>query len=182
MSATWHPLPDWPHPRTEKPRASQFRTSWAQSLVKLETEIGRSGGSDVEIGIVATPDQLTYGGFPRANLKVLYRGVEVSFERDGRRLAFRTDAYPYLHDNIHAIALTLEALRAVERYGATSGEQWSGFAALRAGGPDPERGRVLVERASGIAAALKAHHPDHGGEARDFADVQAFRKSQAAAR
>lgn len=182
MSATWHTLLEWPRPRTEKPRASQFRTSWARSLVKLEEEIGRSGGSDVEIGIVATPDQLTYGGFPRANLRVLYRGVEVSFERDGRRLAFRTDAYPFLHDNIHAIALTLEALRAVERYGATSGEQWSGFAALTAGGPDPERGRRLVEAAGDLRKALRATHPDtreDGFTDRDFADVQAYRQSGA---
>lgn len=38
------------------------------------------------------------------------------------------------HHNVRAIALTLEALRAVDRYGATeTGQQYSGFKALPAG-------------------------------------------------
>lgn len=178
MSATWRTLPAWTRPKTEKPKASLFKTTWARSLAKLEEEVRKSGGTDTVIGIVATPDQLTFAGVPRANMKVLYRGVEVSFEKDGQRLAFQTDVYPWLHDNIHAIALTLEALRAVDRYGATSGqEQYRGFAMLPPGGPDPARGKTLVEAAGGdVRAALRKHHPDHGGREADFVDVQAYRE------
>ncbi len=175
MTATWRTFPEWPYSKRPQPKPSQFKTTYQRSLQRLEEEIGRVGGKEVVIGVVCTPDQLTYGGFPKANFKVLYRGVEVSFEREGQRLAFRTDTYPLVHDNIHAIALTLEALRAVDRYGATSGaEQYQGFQ-LASGGPDPERGRQLVAEAGSIATALKRHHPDHKGDPRAFADVQAYR-------
>lgn len=172
MPATWRTFPEWPYPkRTAK--SSGFRTSWGRSLERLEEEIGKAGGKDVVIGVVCTPDQLTFAGYPRAGFKVLYRGVEVSFERDGQRLAFRTDTFPTVHENVHAISLTLEALRAVDRYGATSGaEQYQGFQ-LEAG--DVDRGRRLVEAAGSMSAALKKHHPDHGGKAEDFAAVQAYR-------
>jgi len=177
MRADWRTLPAWPHPAAEKTRPSLFRTSWERSLEKLAEEVERSGGDDLLISIVATPDQLSLAGRPRAGLKVLYRGVEVSFEREDQRVAFHVDAFPHLHDNIHAIALTLEALRAVDRYGATTGaEQYAGFAMLGAGAVDPDHGRRLVEAAGSIKAALRVHHPDHGGNEVDFLDVDAYRK------
>jgi hypothetical protein len=136
------------------------------------------GGRDLLIGIVADADQWRLSGTLRANARTNHPGAEVSFEADGRRLIFFTDAYPSVAANLRAIGLGLDALRAVDRYGITStGEQYAGFAAITAGGPDPLRGKMLVERAGGVTAALKAHHPDHGGKASDFADVQAFREA-----
>lgn len=133
--------------------------------------------TDPEIAIVALDDQFTLAGQPKATLKVLHPGAIVTFESAKGRLTFHTDAFPWLHDNLHAIAAGLEALRAIERYGiASSGEQFAGFAQLTAGGPDPERGARLVERAGGVNAALKKHHPDVGGDPRDIADVLAYRE------
>lgn len=43
-------------------------------------------------------------------------------------------------------------------------------------GKRPERGRQLIERHGGLRQALMATHPDHGGSADDFADVQAARE------
>lgn len=177
MKATWRPLTVWPYTSTEKRKSSQFRTSWARSLTRLENELERMDATDPEIAIVATNDQFTLAGLPKASLRVLHPGAVVTFDSPKGRLTFHTDVFPYLHDNLHAIAAGLEALRAVDRYGITSGtEQWSGFA-LTAGGPDPARGKVLVERAGSLRKALMQHHPDHGGLARDFADVQAYRDS-----
>src|SRR3989304_1838427 len=89
---------------------------------------------------VAALDAITWSGQLRAGGRTTtqHAGVEVSFEvPDGkgwRRLTFHTDAYPNVHANLHAIALGLEALRAVYRYGITSsGEQYAGWAALPAG-------------------------------------------------
>lgn len=178
MRADWRTVPAWAYPKTEQPKPSLFRTDWDRSLKKLAEEVEKSGGDELLISIVATPDQLTLAGYPKSGFKVLYRGVEVSFKKDGRRVAFHVDAFPRLHDNIHAIALTLEALRAVDRYGATTGaEQYAGFAQLTSGGVDLDRGRRLVEQHGTIKAALLATHPDKGGNEVDFRDVDAYRKS-----
>lgn len=180
MRATWRPLPAWPYPPAPKSSVS-FRVDWNQTMRNLGEEIERIKGRDVLIGIVAGDDQFLLDGSIKANLKVRHPGAEVSFEVPGRgRLAFHTDAFSTLQANLRAISNGLEALRAVDRYGITTGnEQYAGFTALAPGGPDPVRGKRLVDEAGGITAALKRHHPDHGGQAAAFADVQAFRTKAA---
>jgi hypothetical protein len=179
MPATWRALAAWPYqPRVQS--SSSFRTTWDQSLRKLEDEITRIDGDDVVIGIVADPSAISFSGALRARAAYSHPGAEVSFDMPGRgRVVFHTDAYKTLHANLHAIALGLEALRAVDRHGVTStGEQYAGFALLGAGGPDSQRGAELVRAAGSIAEALKRHHPDHGGKASDLADVQAYRRAR----
>lgn len=176
MSAVWRPLGVWPYPPQPK-LAAKFRTDWDDSLAKLETEIGRTGGRDVVIGIVVDEDQISYSGTLRARAKVHHPGAEVSFDVPGRgRLTFHTDVYPNLHSNLHAIASGLEALRAVERHGISqSGQQYAGFMQLPAS-VAVERGRYLVAKAGSVKAALKAHHPDQGGTSDDLQAVQAYRE------
>lgn len=183
MRATFRPLATWPYPPRKK-RASSFKLGWDDSLNDLEREIEAVSGSDVLIGIVVDPSQIGIAGGLKAGARTTVRhpGVEVSFEVGDRRVAFHTDAYPSLPANLRAIALGLEALRAVDRYGITStGEQYAGFAQLTAGGPDPVRGRRLIEErfAGNVGDALRGTHPDTreaGYTDRDFADVQAARQ------
>jgi hypothetical protein len=113
-------------------------------------------------------------------------GIELSFDVDQRivpsapngRLVYATDCCDYWQHNVRSIALGLQALRAVDRYGITRrGEQYAGFAALPAGGPDRERGKRLVEAAGSLREALQKHHPDHGGLDRDFIDVVAYKEA-----
>lgn len=180
MRATWRPLPAWPYPLRAR-SASTFRTGWDGSLAKLEDEIGRIKGDDVVIGVVCDASAISFSGALKAGARtqVKYRGAEVSFSLPGRgRVVFYTDAYPTLHANLHAIALGLEALRAVDRHGITSSaEQYAGFAQLAAGGPDPLRGKALVDAAGGVRQAQRKHHPDAGGASRDFVDVIAYVES-----
>lgn len=176
MHATWRPIATWTYPpRTKRP--ALFKTGWARTLKDLDAEIEAMNGREVIIGIVADPSQIRIDGQPKADFKVRHPGAEVSFEVEGgRRLAFHTDAYNLLQYNLRAIGLGLAALRAVDRYGiADSGEQFAGFAQLASGGPNADRGRGLVSAAGGLAKAMFEHHPDHGGQARDFADVIAYR-------
>jgi hypothetical protein len=179
MRATWNPLPAWPYPPRPR-RSDRFNSSWEATLRKLEDEIAAVKGSDVVIGLVCDPSQISISGVPKGGGRIAVRhaGAEVSFDVPGdRRLVFHTDAYPSLASNLRAIALGLEALRAVDRYGITStAEQYAGFAQLTAGGPDPIRGQVLVEQAGSVVEALRKHHPDHGGREADFVDVQAYRE------
>jgi hypothetical protein len=125
---------------------------------------------------VADESQFSMSGQLKANGKVRYAGAEVSFDVGDGRLTFHADMHDVLQHNLRAIGLTLEALRAVDRYGvAQSGQQYAGFAMIGPGGPSAERGAALVREAGSVAAALKRHHPDHGGSAQAFADVQAYR-------
>jgi hypothetical protein len=94
------------------------------------------------------------------------------------QLRYEVSTYTDWQDNVRGIALGLHALRAVDRYGVTKrGEQYAGWKALSqgAGDPSPERGRRIIAEHGSVNAALKATHPDHGGSASDFADVQAER-------
>lgn len=186
MRATWRPLPAWPYPEQPQ-RPATYKVTYSRTLIDLGREIGHLDGREVIIGVVVDESQIRLDGQMRADAKVRHAGVEVSFEvRGGRRLVFHTDAHKGYttswQDNLRAIALGLEALRAVDRYGITStDEQYAGFAQLTAGGPDAARGKTLVDHAGSVVDALKRYHPDHGGNARDFADVQAYRKSIGAA-
>lgn len=117
-------------------------------------------------------------GWPRGNATPRHHGVILAFESKHGPLKYATARYYPWQANLRAIALGLEALRAVDRYGVTKrGEQYAGWKALPAGdGPSVARGWRLIEEHGGVREALKATHPDRGGDARDFADVQAARE------
>lgn len=100
-----------------------------------------------------------------------------------------TDEHEWWQHNVRAIALGLEALRAVDRYGITqTGQQYKGWRQLTAGSgiTSREAALELIGRLSGMAGtpefdgnlraayrqALKAAHPDGGGDTETFAAVQ----------
>ena len=176
MRVTFRPLPTWPHP-TRMRRAASFRASYERTLSDLAYEIDRLDGSTVVVGAGFTSDDIRLDGLPRAKARPTHPGIEVSFDTPRRgRLVFAVDTFDHWEDNLRAVALGLEALRAVERYGiADMGQQYAGFAQIGAGDSKEERGRRLVEEAGGMTAALKRHHPDHGGDASDFDAVMAYR-------
>jgi hypothetical protein len=112
-------------------------------------------------------------------------GVEISFDsRAHGRQSFATDEYDDWQDNVRAIALSLEALRAVERWGVSKGRQYAGFALLAAGPGLEEQGRLLVARFGSVKEALRHTHPDTGDTdmtPRDYQAVIACRDSERAA-
>jgi hypothetical protein len=176
MNVTFRPMPMWPHP-TRQRRTAPFRASYSKTLDDLAYEIDRLRGSSVIVGAGFAPDDIRLDGLPRAKARPTHPGIEVSFDTPNRgRLVFAVDTFDQWDDNLRAVALGLEALRAVERYGiADMGQQYAGFAQLAAGESKAERGRRLVVEAGGVTEALKRHHPDHGGEAADFDAVMAYR-------
>lgn len=191
MNVTFRPLPLWPYPE-QAHRPPLFKAGYQDTLNRLEYEIEQLDGSEVIIGLVTDSSQIRMDGLPRAGMQARHPGVELSFEvPGGRRLVFHTDVHnqttrwsgggpartPW-QDNLRAIALGLEALRAVNRYGITTGvgEQYAGFLQLGTSQANPDHGKQLVDAAGSLRKALMQHHPDHGGDPRDFADVQAFRQ------
>jgi hypothetical protein len=182
MEVTFRPLPVWPHKASQR-RSSQFATPYPRTLTQLEREISYLGGRDVTIGIGLEEYDIRQDGMPRANARpVGHPGVEVSFDTKAHgRLTYATDQFYDWRDNVRAVVLSLEALRAVERYGVSKGRQYAGFSLLTAGPSQEQLGRELVERHGGVTEALRATHPDTGGASasdRDFAAVMAYKRAQ----
>jgi hypothetical protein len=176
---TFRPLPEWPYPATPESRRRSrwtFKASWNDTLTLLADEVALLGGRDVVVGGGWREGDIRKDGMPRADARAPgHPGVEISLDSRHGRLVYATDVCEEWKHNVRSIALGLEALRAVNRYGVTRhGEQYAGWLQLAAG-PNAERGRRLVEDAGGVPEALKRHHPDHGGDPADFADVQAYR-------
>ncbi len=177
MRVTFRPLPDWPHAVTKPRQYAKFRVAYPATLKLLEYEIDRLDGTDVVFGIGLRERDVRLDGQPRADARPIgHPGVEISFNSKFGRLVYATDQFDDWQDNVRAIALSLEALRAVDRYGVSRrGQQYAGWAQLSAGGPDAVRGKVLVERAGGLKQAMLLHHPDRGGKDRDMVDVLAYK-------
>jgi hypothetical protein len=184
MEYLFRSLGRWPYPSTRDRRSKwTFKATFDQTMRELRKEVSLLKGDAILIGVVADPNQVRRDGMLRAGAYVSHPGVEISFNAKvagkAARLVYATDVCEDWTHNVRSIALGLEALRAVDRYGITRrGEQYAGFAALTSGGPDPVRGEQLVKAAGNVRDALMKHHPDHGGNPRDFADVQAYREAQ----
>jgi len=121
--------------------------------------------------------------------------VIISFESKHGPLWYATDVFDHWHANLRALALGLEALRKVERYGITKrGEQYTGWRQLGSGiempaaqmtemealeflrihagwsyGPDYDD-HEDIERA--YRQAAKTLHPDAGGSTADSQRLQ----------
>jgi hypothetical protein len=156
-------LPDvWPgrqRPDGWRPKRSPFQfKAWSRVERELLEEIGRVNGRDATIALdVRAPGQFKADGGIRADARPVTSRVIVSFTRpDGKRLVFPCDAYGDWHDNVWAIRLSLEALRAVDRYGVTQGDrQYEGFAAL----PPARFNGMTVDRARSVIADLTDVEP-----------------------
>jgi hypothetical protein len=108
-------------------------------------------------------------------------GVCAYFEFDGVQFAIPCDRWQKIEHNVKAIALTVEAMRGMERWGAKHmiKAMFSGFKALPA--PNTKRGwrEVLgvgaLMRSDDIKAMYRARakecHPDNGGSAEAMAEV-----------
>lgn len=138
------PLGTWTDPVTKnRASSSRFRASWQSTLDLLARETEMLGAPLVVMQIDVTEGDLRRDGMLRAGAKVNFPGVRVSFDSKHGPLTYATDAYdrqysgdmPGWQANVRALALALEALRAVDRYGVTKrGEQYCGWLAIEAGG------------------------------------------------
>jgi hypothetical protein len=171
-----------PGPRRHAP----FRARWGSTVELLAKELRAHGARRTVLEIDMREQDFRLDGMPRANAQAMSPGIVLSFEAlkvPGQpSLRYEVGSFWDWRDNVRAVALGLEALRAVDRHGVTRrGEQYAGWKALPVGRGDPsaERGRALISKYGSVAGALKATHPDHDGDADDFADVQAARMAGA---
>lgn len=123
---------------TGKHRTAPFGAGWSSTLDLLDREVRQIRGRDVVLEIDVTERMIRLDGQPYANARPSSPAVRLAFESMHGPLTYGTDAFVHWQDNVRAIALGLEALRKVDRYGITKrGEQYTGFKAIGGGTPLP---------------------------------------------
>lgn len=160
--------------------SSPFRAPWSATVSLLAREIRHLEPRQAILELDMAESDFRNDGLPRANARAASPGVVLTLVGTPHGdLRYPCNTFGHWDENVRGIALALEALRKVDRYGVTKrGEQYAGWKALPAGNaPSAERGRKLIEDHGGLKAALRATHPDTSGyeSAADFADVQAAR-------
>lgn len=129
-------LTTWPGPETPD-SARNFggnmrKTTPGAAMDRLRTELERMHAWDCCIQINVRERDITRFGELRANARPYSPGVVIyaTHPRQGD-LRFACDTYRQWHHNVNAIAMTLEALRGIARWGAVRDEQqFAGFRAL----------------------------------------------------
>lgn len=210
MILTFRPIKVWPEgwrERRGRP-TTPFRASWSDTLELLDRELGALRARSVTLQVDATERDCRLDGQLRADARVSHPGVIMTIETSKLgSLIYATDRFdgwsrsPGWQANVRAIALGLEALRRVERYGiAERGQQYAGYRELGSGielgramtieeaarllcdatadeiGEDPDD----VDRVIGVAESLyreavKTAHPDRGGDPELFRRLTAAR-------
>lgn len=182
---TYRPIDTWPGDETRTRRPAPFASGWGTTLALLLRELKMLDAQQVVCQVAIAPrDFRIRDGHPKSNAKASHPGVILAFESKHGPLKYACDTFTQFDDNMRAIALGLEALRKVERYGITKrGEQYKGWTQLPPGTvmglpmDREEAARVLADLAYGSPSApiedvdaayrnaVKHHHPDHGGDA-----------------
>lgn len=196
----------WPKEPTRARKQSRFQASYQETLDLLNRELRQLGARDAVIQLALEAKDIRLDGLPRAHARPAHPGVILSFAGRHGPLSFPCDTFADWESNLRAIALALEALRAVDRYGVTQrAEQYRGWAQLGDGGQAAdadltsmildEAARFVSDHGCGLASgpqvilsnadaftgwyqnAARRLHPDA-----DTGDHESFVKLQAAAK
>jgi hypothetical protein len=171
-----YPL-QWPAgwPRCDLPQRAQFKDHSIYVVSsQVENELRRLGASSIVVSanLIRNMD----GGIRSKQAQPVDRGVAVYFQYMGREQCIPCDRWSRVEDNLRAIALTIEALRGLERWGAKEmvSAAFRGFLALpeKTGGIDYFRDCSSEEEVKARYRELaKSFHPDRGGSADEFAEL-----------
>lgn len=178
----YRPMVRWADPVTDPRVDSPFKSGWTDTLDLLRREVDMlsiSRDEDCVIEVDTAGGNIRADGGMRADAKVIFDGVIVSFDSRFGPLRYATDTFRRAswqsnrmagwQCNVRAIALGLEALRKVDRYGISRrGEQYTGWKALGSGVPMPavqmtwdEACRVLEDGACLAPGVVSKHRSDN---------------------
>lgn len=186
-----YPL-QWPlgYPRNQHPeRNANFKQpdfGRVRDAVIRELQLLNAGDIVISSNIPVKRDGMPYADFLR---RVIHdKGIAVYFMLDNQQRVLCCDAWDRLEDNMHAIKLTIEAIRGMDRWQVSQilDRVFSGFKEL------PESTATakniwstlgLTSKPSNVEAVHTAYktlakklHPDMGGSAAAFAELaEAYR-------
>jgi hypothetical protein len=141
INYTFRPL-QWDRESTpvwERRSRSTFKAGWSQTLNLLRRELEHLDAEQVVIEAGFRESDIRIDGMPKGNApQPAHPGVRIAFNSRHGALVYATDTHDYWQHNVRAIALALEALRSVDRYGVTKrAEQYRGWKAIGSGTPMP---------------------------------------------
>lgn len=178
----------WPEgwPRTKRRIPGKFASTFAKARDFVVNEVHRLGGRYV---IVSSNIPLRRDGLPYAGqAEPSDPGIAVYFQKGDRQMVFACDQYDKTWKNLQAIGKTIQAIRGIERWGASDMMEraLSAFEAL----PPPGGWKQTLGFTNGATPTLgdvkaryrdlvKTHHPDAGGDAEQFHKINdAFQQAQ----
>lgn len=174
-------------------KSSPFSAGWSDTVGLLYDELRHLEAKNVVVEIAIEERYLRLDGMLRSGARATHDGVRVSFESKWGPLRYETAEFTAVYyrgqdgwqSNLRAVALAMEALRKVDRYGVSRrGEQYAGWKQLPSS-TDPAdaiqtaaQAQAVIDEYGGgdVVAALKATHPDHGGDTNEFRKVQRARE------
>lgn len=176
--------PDGPMPPPAG-RWPQFRTSWSATVALLARELRHLDAKGISIELDMEARMFRQDGLPRSDARSRSDGVRISFSSKYGPLRYETNEFAGGYgetgwqQNVRAIALSLEALRKVDRYGVSKrGEQYRGWKELPTGTDPadsiatPEIAREYLAQWGGDwKAAVRETHPDVGGDPTEYRKV-----------
>lgn len=166
------PAPAW--------QRSRFEAPLSRTLLDLGRELRALDAQKVVIELDVRDRDIRLDGYPRADAKAPGNpGVAISFESRHGPLRYATAEYDDWRHNLRAITLSMEALRAVDRYGVSKrGEQYQGWKALPQSTDAADAIQTRAQAEAFLAQwdgdwkrAVRATHPDQGGDETEFRKV-----------
>lgn len=168
---------DWERTPNSKRTRPQFQPQFARDRDSVIKQLKRRYASNI---VITSDLPLRNDGLPYANASCSDPGIAVWWVEKGREQVIACDRWQHVNYNLRAIDKSLEALRGLDRWGATQlvERAFAGFAALPSGEPTKRPWRVVIggiwpelpnEELLSIAkaryrAAMKTAHPDAGGD------------------
>lgn len=177
----------WPRTPIMKRRSSAFQMSPDKSLQLLHNEIKLLPGSAL---VISSSAPCRNDGTPYREAmqqRLADPGVAIYFVRAKKQQVMARDAFLTVHDNLHSLALAIQAMRALERHGGNvmMDRAFDGFAALPPPAAratpwwqvldlQPDAPEWMIEAAYRHHAKTK--HPDAGGSESAMAELNRARE------
>lgn len=165
---------------------SRFKATYGDTLKLMDLELDKLDARDVTIQAGFPVSQIRLDGWPYSKARPEHPEVILQFRDYSKKLlTLKGVKFATFEENLRAIALSLHALRAVDRYGVVEGRQYDGFKQLGEGAEEAawtwasamKYMQALAPGVNGDADALyksavHVAHPDKGGTHEQFVKLR----------